>query len=266
MIPRGVAIQKLPKRGHRSSDFVPQNRVHKKFGVTAASQMCGLRNMKNRFTLLWILAGILVLCSIPVESVLGQNPDSLSSPKPKASVGWGMGTHGVPRHVIWSGFYLRNSFPRSQLTIGYSWLLLAPGGERPAIWGQFRRMTETKRQLAGRPLSQYIGLNAAIVRRMYIVGHDHNRAFLYTYDSDKPHFSASESVSGPEPIVILGFEYGYNWPVHKAGRLTINANVGASANVTLVGFFPYTALFGYLGLAYLSVDAALTMDLFIGGR
>jgi len=211
------------------------------------------------------MAGILVLGSIPVESVLGQNSDT--SDKSNFSIGWDTGTFGAPSYVVGSGPQIRLQYPKSRLIVGYQWSILGPGNAQSIISAQLQREKETKWRLAGRPVSRYVGMNALVVGKMYLDWGDNGQiSFLYRYDEENlPAPSSFDIFSGPpDHTLFLSADYGYNWPVYKAVRLTINASAGASVNVALVTFFPYTALIGYLGLAYFSVDGALTMDLYIG--
>jgi len=195
-----MILARTPEAESATADLHSGNGSRDNSGEWSATQSHQLCNRESHLILLQMLIGFFALWSLPVKCVLGQSPDSLSPPKPETSVGWGMGTHGIPSHVMWSGFHIGSSLPKTQLRIGYSWLLLAPGGVRPRIFGRLKRTTETKRRLAERLISRHMGLDVAILHRMYSVSHDDKEALLYSYDGDKPHFSASETVFGPDPF------------------------------------------------------------------
>jgi len=227
--------------------------------------MYGLHNMKTYLTLLQTLAGILVLWSLPTESVMGQSSDIPDNPN--LSIGWGTGTFGAPIYVVGSGPHARVAFPNSQLILGYWWSVLGPDNAHSVISLRLRRDTETKWRLAGRPVSRYLSWNALAVDKLDPEsGEDRTAILLYHYDidqdSDRSYLNFDLS---PSRILFLGVDYGYKWPVYQAGRLTINASVGASLNVALLGlFFSIFPVHDHQGLLYISVDGGLTMDFTIG--
>jgi len=68
--------------------------------------------------------------------------------------------------------------------------------------------------------------------------------------------------------LILGFEYGYSWPVYQAGKFSIKASIGASINTVLSAdeWAVYAILLGVPGIPKLSADVALIMDFSVGGQ